>query len=54
MRSLEALRTDRQVVRYDQLGAGKSDRITDTAMFNIAYFARELDSLRFTSLAPGV
>lgn len=46
MRSLEALSTDRPVVRYDQLGAGKSDRITDTAMFNIAHFVRELDSLR--------
>ena len=46
MRSLEALSADRRVVRYDQLGAGKSDRITDTAMFNIAHFVRELDSLR--------
>jgi proline iminopeptidase len=46
MRSLEALGADRPVVRYDQLGAGKSDKITDTAMFNIAHFVRELDSLR--------
>ena len=46
MRSLEGLSADRPVVRYDQLGAGKSDRITDTAMFNIAHFVRELDSLR--------
>ena len=46
MRSLEALGADRPVVRYDQLGAGKSDRISDTAMFNIAHFVRELDSLR--------
>jgi proline iminopeptidase len=46
MRSLEALGADRPVVRYDQLGGGKSDRITDTAMFNIAHFVRELDSLR--------
>ena len=46
MRSMEALGADRPVVRYDQLGAGKSDRITDTAMFNIAHFVRELDSLR--------
>jgi proline iminopeptidase len=46
MRSLEAIGADRPVVRYDQLGAGKSDRITDTAMFNIAHFVRELDSLR--------
>ena len=46
MRSLEGLSADRPVVRYDQLGAGKSDRITDTAMFNIPHFVRELDSLR--------
>jgi len=46
MRSLEALGADRPVVRYDQLGAGKSDRVSDTAMFNIAHFVRELDSLR--------
>ena len=46
MRSLEALSADRPLVRYDQLGGGKSDKITDTAMFNIAHFVRELDSLR--------
>jgi len=46
MRSMEALSADRPVVRYDQLGSGKSDRITDTAMFNIPHFVRELDSLR--------
>jgi len=46
MKSLEALSADRPVVRYDQLGAGKSDKTTDTAMFNIAHFVRELDSLR--------
>src|SRR5687768_15816643 len=46
LKSLEGLNADRTVVRYDQLGAGKSDKITDTAMFNIAHFVRELDSLR--------
>jgi len=46
MKSQEALSADRPIVRYDQLGAGHSDRITDTAMFNIAHFVRELDSLR--------
>jgi len=34
---MEALSADRPVVRYDQLGAGKSDRVTDTAMFNTRY-----------------
>ena len=42
----EDLGDDRQVIRYDQLGGGKSDKITDTAMFTIEHFVRELDSLR--------
>jgi proline iminopeptidase len=46
LKSLEALGSDRTVIRYDQLGGGKSDRISDTALFNIAHFVRELDSLR--------
>jgi proline iminopeptidase len=46
MRSLEGLGADRPVVRYDQSGSGKSDKLTDTAMFNIAHFVKELDSLR--------
>jgi proline-specific peptidase len=46
MKSLEGLNVDRRVVRYDQLGGGKSDKISDTAMFNIGHFVRELDSLR--------
>jgi len=46
MKSLEQLSSDRPVVRYDQLGGGRSDKISDTAMFNIAHFVRELDSLR--------
>jgi proline iminopeptidase len=46
MKPFEALGTDRQVIRYDQLGGGKSDKITDTAMFTIDHFVKELDSLR--------
>lgn len=46
MKSLEALGADRPVVRYDQLGSGKSGKTTDTAIFNIAHHVRELDSLR--------
>jgi proline iminopeptidase len=46
LKPLEVLGDDRKVVRYDQLGGGKSDKITDTAMFNIAHFVSELDSLR--------
>lgn len=46
LKSLEALGDDRRVVRYDQLGSGKSDHVSDTTMFNVAHFVRELDSLR--------
>ena len=46
MKPFENLGDDRIVVRYDQLGGGKSEKISDTAMFNIAHFVGELDSLR--------
>lgn len=46
LKSLEALGDERLVVRYDQLGGGKSDRITDTTKFNIAHFVQELEALR--------
>lgn len=46
LKPLEALGADRTVIRYDQLGAGHSDRITDTTMFTIPHFVAELDSLR--------
>ena len=48
LKSLEALGDERPVIRYDQLGGGKSDRITDTTLFTIDHFVRELDSLRAT------
>ncbi|MGH7711308.1 MAG: proline iminopeptidase-family hydrolase [Gemmatimonadaceae bacterium] len=46
LKPMDALGDERPVVRYDQLGAGKSDRLSDTAKFNIAHFVAELDSLR--------
>ena len=46
LKPLEDLGDDRLVIRYDQLGGGRSDMITDTAMFTIAHFVNELDSLR--------
>lgn len=46
LKSLEGLASDRTVVRYDQLGGGKSTSITDTTMFTIPHFVAELDSLR--------
>ncbi len=46
MKPFEDLGNDRQIVRYDQLGGGKSDKITDTTMFTIDHFVAELESLR--------
>jgi proline iminopeptidase len=46
LKPFEAIGDDRPIVRYDQLGAGKSDRLTDTTLMNIPRFVAELDSLR--------
>jgi proline iminopeptidase len=46
LKSLEALGDERVVVRYDQLGGGKSDRTSDTTLFTIAHFVEELEALR--------
>jgi proline iminopeptidase len=46
LKPFEDLGDDRRVVRYDQLGAGKSDRLTDTTLMVIPRFVEELDSLR--------
>ncbi len=46
LKSLEALGDERLVVRYDQLGAGYSDVVHDTSLFNIRHFVEELELLR--------
>lgn len=46
LKSLEALGDERVVVRYDQLGAGYSDIVHDTTLFNIHHFVEELEVLR--------
>jgi proline iminopeptidase len=46
LKSLERLGDERLVVRYDQLGGGKSDPLSDTTRFTIEHFVAELDSLR--------
>ena len=46
LKPFEDIGDDRPVIRYDQLGAGKSDRLTDTTLMNIPRFVEELDSLR--------
>jgi proline iminopeptidase len=46
LNSLAALSDDRPVVLYDQLGAGRSDPLTDTTLMTIEHYVWELDSLR--------
>ena len=46
LKPLEALGDDRPVIRYDQLGSGKSDRTSDTTLFTIEHFVEQLDALR--------
>jgi proline iminopeptidase len=46
LKPFESLSDNRIVIRYDQLGGGKSDKITDTSMMTINHFVEELDSLR--------
>ena len=46
LKPLEALGDERPVVRYDQLGGGKSSGLTDTAKMTVAHFVAELDSVR--------
>lgn len=46
LKSLEVLADERVTVRYDQLGAGYSDVVRDTALFNIPHFVAELELLR--------
>lgn len=46
LKAMEALGTERPVIRFDQLGSGKSDTTTDTTLFTIQNFVRQLDALR--------
>jgi proline iminopeptidase len=46
LKLFEELGNNRQVVRYDQLGSGKSDIIADTTMSTINHFVEELELLR--------
>jgi proline iminopeptidase len=46
LKPFEEIGDDRPIIRYDQLGAGKSDRLTDTTLMAIPRFVEELDSLR--------
>jgi len=41
-----ALGDERPVIRYDQLGSGKSDHPTDTTLFTVERYVQELQALR--------
>jgi proline-specific peptidase len=43
---MEALAAERQVIFYDQLGCGRSDRPDDPALWRIERFITELDQVR--------
>jgi proline iminopeptidase len=46
LKPLAGLGDERPVVFYDQLGGGRSDRVTDTTLFTIPRFVEELETLR--------
>ncbi len=41
-----ALADERPVIFFDQLGCGRSDRITDTSLFTIPFFVNQIEELR--------
>jgi len=43
--ALRQLGTERPVIHYDQLGSGKSDRPTDTALWTVERFVEELEQV---------
>lgn len=48
LKAWSALDGDRPVYRYDQLGAGKADHPTDTTLYTVERYVRELQALRDT------
>jgi proline iminopeptidase len=46
LHTLEVLGDERPVIRYDQLGCGRSDRPKDTGLWRVERFVEELKTLR--------
>ncbi len=46
LQGLKALSDDRPVIFYDQLGCGRSDRPTDSSLWNLDRFVQELADIR--------
>lgn len=42
----EEIAKDREVILYDQLGAGRSDESLDTALWTVEHFVSEVDDIR--------
>ena len=43
---LEELGTDRPIIFFDQLGCGRSDNLTDTALMTIDHYVEQLEQMR--------
>ncbi|WP_462413548.1 proline iminopeptidase-family hydrolase [Neobacillus sp. Marseille-QA0830] len=46
LQDLKALKADRPVILYDQLGCGRSDRPTDSSLWRLERFVEEVGQLR--------
>ncbi len=46
LKPFDELADEYTVIRYDQLGSGKSDMISDTSIFTVPHFVAELEALR--------
>lgn len=46
MKPLNELATDRSIILFDQLGCGRSDRITDTTLMTIENYVEQVEAVR--------
>lgn len=46
LKPLQGLAEDRPVIFYDQLGCGRSDKSSDTSLWTVEHFVRELGEVR--------
>ena len=46
LKPMKALSKDRPIIFFDQLGCGRSDRITDTTLMTLANYVEELEQVR--------
>jgi len=46
LKPLDKLSDERPVIRYDQLGSGRSERVKDTSLWTIEHYVNELEEVR--------